>query len=306
MALCEYFPSLMPSPYLQDLLGMLPENLPKPTEEHLALLQEVDESIQDGQDVVYQESTRIRKALRAYIHPQTFKRAIFSSVPRPGHMERSDPHFPTVVSEDIIAEHRRRIALVSSLFAQERFSHLTWEDGGTKSRKRLEQKIAAKTKPERPHPVITDMSRIRVVVPELPIMVRNITRTAESLYSDTSKLRVVEIIDWFYQTTLSKYDTPLRCANVIFQPYKPQNTPATLCTEIQFVTRRMRAGMDLNHPFDVTKQLAYPSEEHKAWMRTVIMKAALLDYRSQLHAFDLYSEGAATRFYDLMRECDTL
>lgn len=296
----------MPSPYLQDLLGMLPENQLKPTEEHLALLQEVDESVQRDYDAVYQESARVRDAIRAYIHPRTFKKAIFSSVPHPGHTKRSDPNFPTAISEDIIAEHRRRIALVGSLFAQERFSHLTWEDGGTKSQKRLEQKIAAKTSPERPHPVITDMSRIRVIVPELPLMVRNIALTAESLYWDTSKLRVVEIIDWFYRPTLSKYDTPLRCANVIFQPLKPQNTPATLCTEIQFVTRRMRAGMDLNHPFDVTKQLAYPSEEHKAWMHTVMMKAALLDYKSQLNAYDLYSGGAATRFYDSMRECDTL
>lgn len=275
----------MSSLYQQDLFALLPDDLPKPTEQHLALLQEVDESVQDGYDSMNWQIARSRVVIRNLLHPGSFKRNIFQSVPRPGFVKRNDPDHPTTVSEEIIAEHQRRVTLVRSLFTHESFQHCTMEDGGTKSRKRVEEKLAVKTTPERPHPAIIDMSRMRVVVPELSMMSRTIVRMAEALYWDRSQLRVVEILDWFYSDhEITKYATPLRCANVVFQPLMPHDTATTLLTEIQFVTRRMRAAMDLNHPFDATKRLAYPSEEHAAWMRMVMMKAALLDYRNQIHA----------------------
>lgn len=276
----------MTQSYQQDLLALLPDDVPRPTETHLATLAEIDDSVNGSLGDIFDKSIQVRHEIKAKLHPRTFKKIIFQSVSHPGHALKSDPRYPTDISSAIMVEHQRRIAQIRTLVSDNLFftdNACSLEDGGTKSKQRLVEKINQKISTERPHPTIMDISRIRVVVPKLPLMHRAIITLAEGLYRYNDKMRIVDIIDWLYGLNLTKYQTPLRCANVIFQPYQPHGDQRLL-TEMQFVTRRMRAGMDLNHPFDVTKRLAYPSPEHKNWMHTVIMKAGLLDYQSQLEA----------------------
>lgn len=154
------------------------------------------------------------------------------------------------------------------------------EDGGMKSSKRVFEKLREKTTPERPHPALTDLSRMRITVPDFTSF-SLLNRIADDLLSERTNLWFVRVLAWIFARQ-NKYDTPFRSMNAIMQGRRRDKPADRLLTEVQFVTRRMRAGTDLNHPFDVRKSVSYPSAEHKAWMHGVMLKASILDFREFL------------------------
>ena len=76
----------------------------------------------------------------------------------------------------------------------------------------------------------------------------------------------------------TNYATPLR---IIFSYCAPTMSHDSfrdrMITEIQLVTRRTRALMDISHPFEVDKTTKYPSGAHKKWLHDLFYKAALAD-----------------------------
>jgi hypothetical protein len=199
-------------------------------------------------------------------------------------MRRSDPRNPTDISPQLADEHQRRINILDGYFSPHgrgTEDGCTFENGGLKSSSRLQEKILKKTAPSRKYPTIADLSRLRVTTPNLSLMFHASSDITTLFgYED---IYPVEIFDHLSKSQPTKYDTPLRSIHIIYQPEKVRGPTGRMLTEVQLVTRRMRAAMDLNHPFDVTKHLAYPSPEHRAWMHSVMMKAAILDYQDALN-----------------------
>ena len=125
---------------------------------------------------------------------------------------------------------------------------------------------------------VADLSRLRVICNDL--------KTIEAVFRKIIQLpyELVSLLNHYSKTHEKKYDTPYRGLWVIIAPNKIEknkciNWIENMTTEIQIVTRRIRSIMDLNHPFEVSQELTYPSSEIREFVHCLFLKASILDLR---------------------------
>ncbi len=184
---------------------------------------------------------------------------------------------PELPNRIITLEHRKRVRQLALNAGRDiDDGYVCWlEDGGIKSPERLAHKLSIKADKF----LVGDISRLRYVTPSIADLYSTVYRLHHRL-PELLDLRLFAARGFYYPGDRSKkYASPFRGINTNWiRPYAIKgNLADTLITEIQIVTKRTRATMDLNHPFDVAKHIAYPSPEHQSWMHGVMMKASILD-----------------------------
>lgn len=264
------------SQYLEQLIALLPDDIPHPTDEHVRIMQAIDaedmESDKELSAMLGDQRALIRRNIQ--LHWDTYCGYDSPLHPR---IVLNSRHALTSVTPEIQTEHARRVKFFEQAFAPDGgLTHdgYTFEDGGVKSPERIAQKIYEKTSDDRPNPQLTDISRMRIVTPEFRALYHVSQRLHDFLqYRD---MILVESFDKYLDPNRTKYASDFRYINTIWQD-KDATERNLLYSEIQLMTKRMRAIADLNHPFDATKVVQYPTKEHEAWLRRLILKAAVLD-----------------------------
>lgn len=256
--------------YLNDLLERIPPNVTRARERDVRLMREMDASIQGDNGELKERLETLQQTVRDFIS------AIMQDIwtwETDGNTAFDVPELPNRI---ITLEHRKRVRQLTLNAGRDiDDGYVCWlEDGGTKSPERLAHKLSIKADKSR----VGDISRLRYVTPGIADLYSTVYRLHRRL-PELLDLRLFAVRDFYYQGDKSKYASPFCGINTNWiRPYAIKgNLADTLLTEIQIVTKRTRATMDLNHPFDVAKHIAYPSPEHQDWMHGVMMKASILD-----------------------------
>lgn len=256
--------------YLNDLLERIPPNVTKARERDVRLMREMDASIQGDNGELKERLETLQQTVRDLV--SAFMQGVQTWEPD----ESTAFDVPELPNRIITLEHRKRVRqLTLSVGRDIDNGYLCWlEDGGIKSPERLAHKLSIKADKSR----VGDISRLRYVTPDIANLYSTVYRLHLRL-PELLDLHLLQARDFYYQSDKLKYSSPFRGINTNWiRPYAIKgNLADTLITEIQVVTKRTRVTMDLNHPFDVAKHVAYPSPEHQSWMHGVMMKASILD-----------------------------
>ena len=269
--------------YLNDLLELIPPNVTRAKEGDVRLMREMDASIQGDNEDLKERLEALQRTVRDFI--SAIMQDVWAWEPD-GNTAFDVPELPNKI---IMQEHRKRVRqLTLSAGRDIDNGYVCWlEDGGIKSPERLAHKLSVKADKS----LVGDISRLRYVTPGIADLYSTVYRLHLRL-PELLDLRLMAVRDFYDQGDKSKYASPFRGINTNWiRPYAVKgNLADTLLTEIQVVTKRTRATMDLNHPFDVAKHVAYPSPEHQNWMHGVMMKASVLDltefstkYKDRIH-----------------------
>lgn len=255
--------------YLSELLAPLPNDKARPTDEHIRIIRDIDakrtaahhELIDQLQEAQNQAAPKFPEPLQEGW--AAYKGTDFAPVPN---LDNPKLHL----------EHARRVQDMSD------FTRVVgagqFEDGKVKSKSRVEEKVASSMARGHTYLHIPDASRGRIVTPDIASMIR--------AYQLFHAFAVYEVDLWpagvrnSYTGATHQHAGPLRMLNTYWQLIYPRNNDHdadTLVTELQFVTPRVRAIMALNHPYDVTKTIPYPTPEHESYVHQLLLKASILD-----------------------------
>ena len=172
------------------------------------------------------------------------------------------------------AVHRDRYNLVAPIF--EGVEGCTVEDGGIKSFPRTKSKLDIRHKLGLGDHC-PDTSRVRIVVDGLVRMDEALSRLA-SAKSLSQTLSPTGIFNHYGLAVQKKYDTPFRSVNIVFCGIHKGDVIDRIATEVQLMTRRVRAVTELDHAFIIAKTLRC-SRRLKKHLHSLLSKASILDFR---------------------------
>lgn len=173
----------------------------------------------------------------------------------------------------LLAVHRGRYNLVAPIF--EGVEGCAVEDGGIKSFPRAKSKLDMRRKLGLGDHC-PDTSRVRIVVDGLARMDEAFSRLA-SARSLSQTLSPTGIFNHYGLAVQKKYDTPFRSVNIVFCGRDRADVLDRIATEVQLMTRRVRAVTELDHAFNVAKTLR--SRRLKKYLHSLLSKASILDFR---------------------------
>ncbi len=174
--------------------------------------------------------------------------------------------------------HERRLAAIKAIFAEDD-PWVTIEDGGIKSYARAQKKLERSQRLGRPQ-LLPDLSRVRLVAPGLSALEWAFVRLKDRMPLD----RIALLNYYAGDMDGGKYKTPFRGVMTMWCEQNRAQEGGLYSTEVQLVTERVRAVMDLNHPFDVRQTAQYPEDngETKDWLHSLLLKATILDFWEKL------------------------
>ncbi len=256
--------------YLSQLVDQIPENSPKPTEEHVRTIITLDEAVRG-------RGTMLRKWLerleyQAKHDENGWNMARYESFRNSSQAELDHEQFlgkrRTTNMEWFEAEHERRLASLKTALPNSAI-----EDGGLKSEARTEAKLKHQEKIGRT-PTVTDFSRARIICDGL----KDMGSTYFALFHEWKLTYDLLGSINYYSDSATKYPTPFRSINTYWITEEKPETP-NMNTEIQLVTKNVRALLDLNHSFDIAKTAEYPNKKLRAWVQRLFYKASIVDFK---------------------------
>lgn len=183
-------------------------------------------------------------------------------------------HFPEhdgiqFIEMDLLLKlHEYRYQFVKNLLAFK--ENLQFQDGGIKTYERAKKKMDQKRQNGRSENCL-DLSRFRIITFGLPEL--------EQIYYKLLDLPFFRIGTFSpYLSTKSKYNTPFRDVKMIFCETSGEKIDL-IATEIQLVTNRVNSILKLDHPFNVSKILEYPSDQIRDYVINLMLKASILDFQ---------------------------
>lgn len=170
--------------------------------------------------------------------------------------------------DELIAEHRKRFAMVAEIFSDD---EVTFQDGKVKTVHRALHKSR-----KFDHKHVPDLTRLRVISPTLDCLERSKSKLTEQM-----KLAQISSSNCYWNGHKLSYPTPFRGVVTAWCGMDSEPKTNYLATEVQFITERVSAPMELNHPFDVTQVLNYPDEDAKDYVTCLLLKASILDFQEK-------------------------
>ncbi len=173
--------------------------------------------------------------------------------------------------------HERRLAGIRTIFSED--AGVTIEDGDIKSFARVQKKLERLQRLGRPM-LLPDLSRVRLIVPGLKALERVYLKLIHNI-----SLEHIHFLNYYAgDMDGGKYKTPFRGVLTMWCEKNQTQEGGLYSTEVQLVTERVRAVMDLNHPFDVRQTADYPDDngETKDWLHSLFLKATILDFWEKL------------------------
>lgn len=253
---------------LSELIENIPgEEVQKPTEEHIAVLKRFKEWINQN-EISYSQLVEAEQGVSK-------KGWSISEVP--DHWRNEKLIGQLVKNLDETLEDREEVQRVCDLRRQYIIDCLGLEEadkelenGGVKSEIRIVDKMRRIQELDFPR-YIGDLTRVRIVCDGL--------QELESLYislrEQLSGVLNLCVISNYYNASKVKNQRPWRGLNTVWVSERYPNIP----TEIQLVTRRVRAVMNLDHPYTKAGICKYPSAGHELFMRQLMIVASLFDFR---------------------------
>lgn len=177
--------------------------------------------------------------------------------------------------ETINAIHGDRLKTVAQIFAGQ---SLLLEDGGLKTFLRSKKKLDRRRELGRADHC-PDLSRMRLIVPGLVGLDDAHNRLLRHM-----PLQQVGNFNHYSLNIGKKYPTPFRGVLTNWCGLDEKNASDQIATEVQLVTERVRAIMDLDHPFNVAQVLEYPNEATRDYVYGLMLKASILDFQERFAA----------------------
>ncbi len=151
----------------------------------------------------------------------------------------------------------------------------TVESGGVKSFGRTDEKVARMME-EFGEANIPDLTRFRVITDGLVDL-----EVAVNAVRADYDMRLLSGNNYYAgRGARRKYGTPWRGINTVWGGFEwtAQEGCDAVTTEVQFISRRVWAVSEIDHPFNVAKVVEYPSEELRQYIRSLMLKASILDF----------------------------
>lgn len=169
-------------------------------------------------------------------------------------------------ANQIQEEHHYRFNMIKEIIKEHCNNHIHIEDWWIKLISKSLEKINNMW-------YCPDITRLRIIYPDLDSLLRS-HDTIRNLLSN--KLELIQSNN-YYRWYKSRYDSYRKSINTARYWLEQDRDLRDISTEIQFVTKRMMVAWWINYPFDVSKLVKYPSEEHKKTLETFMIKTTVLD-----------------------------
>lgn len=170
--------------------------------------------------------------------------------------------------DELLVEHRRRFEMVANIFSEDK---VTFQDGKVKT---VHRALRKSKKFDDKH--VPDLTRLRIVSPNLDAL-------EKSKLKLTERMQLAQILssNCYWNGHKMSYPTPFRGVVTAWCGIEPEPPINYLATEVQFITEKVSAVMELNHPFDVAQILDYPDEDSRDYVTSLFLKASILDFQER-------------------------
>ena len=259
---------------LERIINLFPEGGPaKPTPEVIAKICAIDEAIHATRAELelvlnkLEDANRGNWRLGKELSWKRFEGTPFARFPEYDEEGYKDP-------ETLFDIHGARHQTVLQIFADQ---NVVVEDGGLKTFVRSKNKLDRRRElgmVDR----CPDLSRVRLVVQGLA----GLDDAHERLLVHMPPLlQLLNINHYSAVDMMKRYQTPFRGVLTSWCSIDAKNTNHEIATEVQLVTERVRAILDLDHPFNVAQVLQYPDEQAKDYIYSLMLKSSILDFQEQ-------------------------
>ncbi len=257
---------------IDRIIRLFPEGGPtKPAPEVVAKICAIDDAIRgtrtDLEEILkeLEDTNRDSWSIGSELSWNNFDGTPFARFP-----EHDDGEYTEL--KTLLEIHRARYQTVAQIFVNQ---SATVEDGGLKTFARAKKKLNRRRELGRANHC-PDLSRVRLVVPGLA----GLDRTRDRLLRQMP-LQQVGNFNHYSVNIGKKYPTPFRGVLMNWCGLDEKNASDQIATEVQLVTERVRAIMDLDHPFNVARVLQYPDEETLDYVYNLMLKASILDFQER-------------------------
>lgn len=266
---------------LDRLLKLFPDEIPKPSEERIKAMRFIDAAV----DGTRAELEALLAQLEHLYRPEDAEESEM-----PQWMPAITPSWSSYLNTPLAplpandgrefldlsflqGIHEERLGIVRGLFEGDR--DVLIEEGGVKTFHRAN----AKAERQRASGKVVhcpDVTRMRLVVPDLIVVDR--------VYSDlvsgamAQGLYPIGLVNHYSLNVGKKYPTPFRGMGMILCG-EGESDRDSIATEVQILTARVRAVVDLDHPFNVAQTIPYPDDEARDWLFSLMLKASILDFK---------------------------
>ncbi len=257
-------------------------------DENRTLLQEIEGyEVLSTNKFLRKKLDKLEEDSRFRFNNDVFLRSSYNEANFPRFPEHHDEGFDRI--EEIKQMHARRLAVLKEMlrspYEENVLGHgVALEDGGIKTLERSLIKLQSRVERGKEADFLPDLSRARLICEDLS--------RAESVAVLLRKKFpfCLAIFNNFYQESARsarKQDTLYRSFTTVWTSRNHNSfgdCTDDYGTEIQILTRRMRAVMDLNHGLDISRTADYQSPEEKQHIERLFLGAALLDAEEYLES----------------------
>ena len=170
--------------------------------------------------------------------------------------------------DELIVEHRRRLSMVADILSEDK---VTFQDGKVKT---VHRALYKSRKFNDQH--VPDLTRLRVICPTLDGL-----ESSKSKLVGQMQLEQVSSSNCYWNGHKMSYPTPFRGVITAWCGIDGELPINYLATEVQFITERTSAVIELNHPFDIAQVLNYPDEDAKDYVTCLLLKASIIDFQEK-------------------------